>query len=144
MSNAYIIGDAAQSTQMTRIKCKNEGKELQRLLEQNYDLLPGDQIKPDDPCRWLLIRREMPVQDPNSGDNRWSIDFFFVDHRAMPTFVECKRFDDTRSRREVIGQMLEYAANGHHYWTPQFNKEVQHFGQQNSYPKWLWQKDISN
>lgn len=117
MSNAYIIGDAAQSTQMTRIKCKNEGKELQRLLEQNYDLLPGDQIKPDDPCRWLLIRREMPVQDPNSGDNRWSIDFFFVDHRAMPTFVECKRFDDTRSRREVIGQMLEYAANGHHYWT---------------------------
>ena len=27
---------------------------------------------------------------------------------------------------------------------PQFNKEVQHFGQQNSYPKWLWQKDISN
>ncbi len=117
MSNAYIVGDGAKSTQMTRIKCKNESEELQRLLEQNYDLLPGDQIKPNNPCRWLLIRREMPVQDPNSGDNRWSIDFFFVDQKAMPTFVECKRFEDTRSRREVIGQMLEYAANGHHYWT---------------------------
>jgi len=117
MLNAYVIGDGAKSTQMARIKCKNESKELQRLLEQNYDLLPGEQIKPSDPCRWLLIRREMPVQDPNSGDNRWSIDFFFVDQKAIPTFVECKRFEDTRARREVIGQMLEYAANGHIYWT---------------------------
>jgi len=123
MSNAYIIGDGAKSTQMTRIKCKNESKELQCLLEQNYALLPGDQIKPNDPCRWLLIRREMPVQDPNSGDNRWSIDFFFVDQKAMPTFVECKRFEDTRSRREVIGQMLEYAANGQYYWTQEILRE---------------------
>lgn len=41
----------------------------------------------------------------------------------MPTFVECKRFDDTRSRREVVGQMLEYAANGHHYWTSEDLRE---------------------
>ena len=31
--------------------------------------------------------------------------------------MECKRFSDTRSRREVVGQMLEYAANGHYYWS---------------------------
>jgi hypothetical protein len=123
MSNAYIVGNDAKSTQMTSIKCKNESKELQSLLEQNYDLLPGDQIKPTDPCRWLLIRREMPIQDPNSGDNRWSIDFFFADQNAIPTFVECKRFEDTRSRREVIGQMLEYAANAHHYWTQEILRE---------------------
>ena len=35
----------------------------------------------------------------------------------MPTFVECKRFNDTDARRKVVGQMLEYAANGHYYWT---------------------------
>lgn len=34
---------------------------------------------------------------------------------AMPTLVDCKRCDDTRSRREVIAQMLEYSANGHRY-----------------------------
>ncbi len=35
----------------------------------------------------------------------------------MPTFIECKRYNDTRARREVTGQMLEYAANGHYYWS---------------------------
>ncbi len=31
--------------------------------------------------------------------------------------MECKRHNDTRARREVVGQMLEYVANGHYYWT---------------------------
>ncbi len=34
----------------------------------------------------------------------------------MPTLVEVKRSDDTRIRREVVGQMLDYAANGVIYW----------------------------
>ena len=29
----------------------------------------------------------------------------------MPTLVEVKRSSDTRIRREVVGQMLHYAAN---------------------------------
>ena len=44
------------------------------------------------------------------------------DQSAMPTFIECKRFRDTRARREVIGQMFEYAANGHYYWTREMLK----------------------
>src|SRR5437016_718316 len=80
---------------MTRVHCRDEDAELQRILEKNPDLLPGDQIDPEDPCRWLLIKREMPVPDPNTGTSRWSIDFFFVDQGAIPTFVECKRFMDT-------------------------------------------------
>jgi hypothetical protein len=64
----------------------------------------------------MLIKREMPVEDPSSGANRWSIDFLFVDQFATPAFVECKRFKDTRARREVIAQMLEYAANAQFYW----------------------------
>ena len=102
---------------MDRIHCKNEDRELQLLLEKNPDLLPGDQISPQEPRRWLPVKREMPVPDPSSGVDRWSIDFFFVDQDATPTFVECKRFNDTRARREVVGQMFEYAANGHYYWT---------------------------
>ena len=37
---------------------------------------------------------------------------------AVPTLVEVKRSSDTRIRREVVGQMLDYAANGVRYWPP--------------------------
>jgi hypothetical protein len=39
-----------------------------------------------------------------------------VDQHAIPTFVEVKRSSDTRLRREVVGQMLDYAANASAYW----------------------------
>ncbi len=117
MSQVYVISDDGSTQPMDRIRCTNEDRELQRLLEKNPDLLPGDKMSPDDPRRWLLIKREMPVQDPSTGGDRWSIDFFLTDQSAIPTFVECKRYADTRARREVIGQMLEYAANGHYYWS---------------------------
>ena len=35
---------------------------------------------------------------------------------AIPTLVEVKRSTDTRIRREVVGQMLDYAANAVVYW----------------------------
>lgn len=118
MANVYLVTpDSTQSAPMTPFLAKNEDKELQCLLESNFDLLPGDQIEPDEPCRWLLIRREMPVPHPSTGLDHWNIDFLFVDQNATPTFVECKRFLDTRARREVVGQVLEYAANGQHHWS---------------------------
>jgi len=117
MAKVYVINNDGVTEEMSNIRCENEDLELQRILEINPDLVPGDQINPDDPRRWLIVKREMPIPDPNTGGNRWSIDMFFVDQNAMPTFIECKRYKDTRARREVIGQMLEYAANGHHYWS---------------------------
>ena len=116
MPDVYVVQKDGKTVAMDRVRCRDEDKELQQLLEKNPQLIPGDQIKPDNPRRWLLIKREMPVPDPSSGEDRWSIDHFFVDQSATPTFVECKRFLDTRSRREVVGQMLDYAANGHWYW----------------------------
>src|SRR3990172_10398130 len=124
MANVYIIQEDGSTEAMPRIHCQNEERELQLILEKNPDLLPGDQIDPEDSRRWLLVKREMPVPDPSTGSDRWSIDFFFVDQDATPTFVECKRFTDTRSRREVVGQMLEYAANGHYYWTKDTLREL--------------------
>lgn len=117
MANAYVVRPDGRTDVMERVRCINEDLELQLILKNNPDLLPGEQITPDNPRRWLLIKREMPVPDPNTGSDRWSIDLLFADQDAIPTFVECKRYEDTRSRREVIGQVLEYAANGHYYWT---------------------------
>ncbi len=63
----------------------------------------------------LLIRREQPVPD-GSDSQRWSIDHLFVTRAAVPVLVELKRAVDTRLRREVVGQLLDYAANSVAYW----------------------------
>jgi hypothetical protein len=64
----------------------------------------------------LLIQREAGIPDREGGSDRWSIDHLLLDQHGRPTFVEVKRSSDTRIRREVVGQMLDYAANAQVYW----------------------------
>jgi hypothetical protein len=90
---------------------------LQKLLADHPDLLAGDQINAEEPRRWLLITREMAVPGEQDGAGRWSLDHLFLDQEAIPTLVEVKRSADTRIRREVVGQMLDYAANAVVYWS---------------------------
>lgn len=89
---------------------------LQELLARYPNLLAGDQMNPTAPRRWLLVRREAPVPDAVDGSGRWSLDHLFLDQDGVPTLVEVKRASDTRGRREVVAQMLDYAANGVAYW----------------------------
>jgi len=90
---------------------------LQGLLANYPDLLAGDQIDPENPRRWLLVAREMRIPGDSDEGGRWSLDHLFLDQDGVPTFVECKRATDTRIRREVVAQMLDYAANGIEYWS---------------------------
>ncbi len=56
-----IAGDGADRlTQMTETDYITEDV-LQSFLARYPDLLPGDQINPDNPRRWLLVTREMAV-----------------------------------------------------------------------------------
>jgi hypothetical protein len=89
---------------------------LQELLAKYPNLLAGDQMDAEDPKRWLLVSREMGVPGEGEGGDRWSLDHLFLDQDAIPTLVEVKRSSDTRIRREVVGQMLDYAANAIEYW----------------------------
>ena len=89
---------------------------LQGLLARYPDLLPGDQIAPEAPRRWMLVKREMGVPSDEGEGGRMSLDHLFLDQDGVPTFVECKRATDPRARREVVAQMLDYAANGVEYW----------------------------
>jgi hypothetical protein len=66
--------------------------------------------------RLLLVRREAPVPEAQDGPGRWSLDHLFLDGDGVPVLVEVKRATDTRARREVVAQMLDYAANGVAYW----------------------------
>ncbi len=90
---------------------------LQALLERHSVLLAGDQLTPTlEARRFVLIRREAGIPDAADAGDRWSIDHVFVDQDGIPTLIEVKRSTDTRIRREVIGQMLDYAANAVVYW----------------------------
>ncbi len=90
---------------------------LQKLLADYPALISGSQINSSSPRRWLLISREFKVPDEKDASGRWSLDHLFIDQDGIPTLVEVKRSTDTRIRREVIGQILDYAANAVLYWT---------------------------
>jgi hypothetical protein len=91
--------------------------DFQQLLSRFPELLIGDQINPQNPRRWLLISREVPISTGEVGASQWSIDHVFLDQDGIPTLVEIKRQSDSRIRREVVGQMLDYAANCITYWS---------------------------
>jgi hypothetical protein len=56
------------------------------------------------------------VPDSETGGGRWALYRLFIDQDGIFTIVEEKRSTDTRIRREVIGQMQDYAANAVAYW----------------------------
>lgn len=89
---------------------------LQRDLADYPKLLAGDRMTPADPRRWVLVGREASVPEEQGGSERWSADHLFVDQDAVPTIVEVKRSEDTRRRREVVGQMLDYVSHAALYW----------------------------
>jgi hypothetical protein len=77
---------------------------LQDLIANWPQTLAGDEGGP-----LLLIRREAAVYDEQELSAHGSLDHLFVDADGVPVLVEVKRSTDTRIRREVVGQMLDYA-----------------------------------
>lgn len=111
----YLMQDDDELVEMNERGYDTESL-LQGYLARYYDLLAGDQIDSVAPRRWLLVSQETPVASEEEGAGRWSVDHLFLDQDAVPTIVEVKRSTDTRIRREVVGQMLDYAANGVVHW----------------------------
>ena len=113
-SGVFVLKDNALVS-MASARFANEA-EFQDLLARFPELLSGDQIDPSVPRKWVLVRREKAVPANENGVGRWSLDHLFLDQDGVPTLVEVKRETDTRIRREVVGQMLDYAANCVVYW----------------------------
>lgn len=111
----YLLNDTSALIAMEEAPYDSEAL-LQGLLAKHPDLLAGDQINAQSPRKWILVTREMSVPGEEDGAPRWSLDHLFLDQEAIPTLVEVKRSSDTRIRREVVGQMLDYAANAVAYW----------------------------
>jgi hypothetical protein len=109
----YVIGADNRLSELHRAGYDSEDL-FQRLLGEHPAMLslaggPGGAL--------LLIRREQPVPDRLDGTLRWSLDHLFLDRQGVPVLVEVKQASDTRARREVVAQMLDYAANGIAYWS---------------------------
>jgi hypothetical protein len=111
----FLLTDDEELIDMEETRYDSE-ELLQKLLADYPKLLAGNQIDPDNPRRWLLIGREIGVPDAVNGNNRWSLDHLFIDQDGIPTLVEVKRSSNTEIRRQVIAQLLEYAANSVLYW----------------------------
>lgn len=106
----FMIKDNDELVAMAEKKYERE-LDFQDLLEDYPDLIPGDQINSENPRRWLLVKRELGLPFEEEGARSLSLDHFFLDQDGIPTLVEVKRSSDTRLRREVVAQMLDYAAN---------------------------------
>lgn len=65
--------------------------ELQTLIAEHPELLDGEQMRPGDPRRWLLITREKGIAETTSEGARWVLDHLLVDQDARPTLAEVKR-----------------------------------------------------
>jgi hypothetical protein len=112
----YLLQDDGRLQSMSERSYVTEER-LQVLLRDHPDLLAGDQIDEDEPRRWLLISREVGVPFEEEGREWMSLDHLFLDQEGIPTLVEVKRSGDTRLRREVVGQMLDYASHAVAYWS---------------------------
>jgi hypothetical protein len=113
MSGIYVLHDNGNLVEM--MERSYDSEDLLQGLLATYPSLLGE-IGGSATRRWLLISREMGIPGEEGGGERWSLDHLFLDQDAVPTFVEVKRSRDTRIRREVVGQMLDYAANAVVYW----------------------------
>lgn len=111
-SNIFLIDSNNSLLELRRTEYDSEAL-LQGLIADHPTLL-GSATGADEGL--LLIQREYSVPDSADGNGRWSLDHLFLDRHAVPVLVEVKRATDTRARREVIAQMLDYAANGIAYW----------------------------
>jgi hypothetical protein len=88
--------------------------ELQSIIAQYPELIVS---VVDSVGSLLLVKREAGVPGDDDGIDTFSLDHLFLDNEGILTFVEVKRSTDTRIRREVIGQMLDYAAHAGPFWT---------------------------
>lgn len=106
----YQIAGDGTLTRMTPGQPASES-EIQEMIANHPEMVTGS----DDSL--LLIQRECAIADKTDGGWRWSLDHLFVTRDARPVLVEVKQASNTQLRREVIGQLVEYAANAVVYWT---------------------------
>lgn len=106
----FVLNNDRVLTPMTRVGFESEDV-FQALLAEHPELLGGTEAGVP-----LLVSREQGIADSADGGSRWSVDHLYLDRRGVPILVEVKRATDSRARREVVAQMLDYASHAVSHW----------------------------
>ena len=106
----YHLNEQGEIEPMTEERFEKEDK-LQKLVADHPELLSGEQMDPADPRRWILVKREQGIADIEGGNYRWELAHLLIDQDSVPTLVEVKRSSNSQIRREIVGQMLDYASH---------------------------------
>ncbi|MFD9122094.1 hypothetical protein [Streptomyces bottropensis] len=109
----FVLGEELQALELAGFETEEE---FQELLARHPRVLDFGSLADGRPLRLVLVAREMGVATHTESGAAYWLDHLFVDADGVPTLVEVKRATDTRIRREVVGQMLDYAANAARYW----------------------------
>ena len=104
------VTEPGQSASLTEEPFASE-RTLQELVAEHPKLLSGEQMTPDDPRRWILIKQEQGISDTAGGSIRWSLDILLVDQDAVPTLAEVKLSSNSEIHRKIVGQIFQYAAH---------------------------------
>ena len=111
-SNLFFMSQGGSASLASEAMYASED-DLQQIVAENPQLLMRDPSSPGESL--MLVRREYPVRDPDDSSIFYSLDHLFLDQDGVPVLVEVKRSTDARIRREVVGQMLDYASRAR-FW----------------------------
>jgi len=107
MSDKLFVLHEEKAEKMKSTEFKSES-DLQRIIALNPNLLARE-WSGEEERDLFLVKREQPTQVSEDASNSFSLDHLLVDEDGIPVLVEVKRSSDTRIRREVVAQMLDYA-----------------------------------
>ena len=112
MSENFFVIQNGSLTVMQQANFETEAI-FQKLLAD----LPGllSQIPGPSPRKFILVGREVRIEVDD--DEAFRLDHLFLDQDGTLTLVEVKRQGDPRLKREVVGQLLGYAADALHAWS---------------------------
>lgn len=105
-TNLYFVSEGSASA-MAEYRYDTED-ELQKLIADNPGLLLRDSEL--DCARLMLVAREYEMQVSEDSSVCYYLDHLMVDQSGVPVLVEVKRSTDTRTKREVVAQMIDYAS----------------------------------
>jgi hypothetical protein len=120
-TNPVIVGPSGEVSPLRQISLNGNGNRidegwLQRLIENSPSVLPLAEIDREF-ANVVHLCREMSTA---AG----FIDHVLVTDSGHLVLVECKLWRNPQARREVVGQILDYAAEISRYTSADFQREV--------------------
>ena len=103
----YLLDQNSSVHPMTESKYDQEA-DLQELIMRNPNLVLRDPN--ENGANLFMVSREYAIDESADGSNTFSLDLLLLDQSGTPVLVEVKRSTDTRIKREVVAQMLDYAS----------------------------------